>query len=137
MQTAAVDPRTVYVTSNTMVDEVDAASAANRLTVFALAQDDGATRWQRDLPAAGWGAVTLANGVLYVPTVTGILYALRASDGMLLAQLTPTGRPPVRALALGSGPAVTGGMLFTGCGLSFAGPLGPDNLGGVTAYRLG
>ena len=78
------------------------------------------------------GAVAIANGVVYfLSSTSGILYALRASNGEVLAQLN--------AGAGISGPSVARGMVFVGTG-DVVGPDGggsggsPD--GHIIAYGL-
>jgi polyvinyl alcohol dehydrogenase (cytochrome) len=53
-------------------------------TTHALDAETGMSIWTRAMPAATWGALTHANGVLYHPCRNGRLYALDAKSGMTL-----------------------------------------------------
>ena len=80
------------------------------------------------MPAASFGALTLANGVLFQPTVPGTLYALDARKGDVLWSADPGGD-------LGGGVSVANGRLVTGHGFWFL-TQPPNPQGGVVAYEL-
>ena len=84
MMTSAYGGEVIYVGSNVMVEGFDYDAPINDSVTFALDATDGSILWQTDMEHPSFGALTLANGVLYQPTVNGILYALDASDGSIL-----------------------------------------------------
>ncbi len=136
MQTAAYRDNVIYVASNTMPDAVAWEDGSNTLSVFALNAATGAIIWRHELPTPGWGALTLANGVLYVPTIKGGLYTLKATDGTQVGELKPSGSDiGTSSNALGAGPAVANGMVYQGYGFWFLNPsLAGTDSGGFTAF---
>jgi outer membrane protein assembly factor BamB len=104
----------VYVTCNVMAGEYPAnpTDPRHRSVTYALDAATGRIRWQRDMPAATFGALTLANGVLFQPTVPGTLYALDARRGDVLWSVEPGGD-------LGGGVSVANGHVVTGHGFWF------------------
>jgi predicted lipoprotein with Yx(FWY)xxD motif len=93
--------------------------------LVAVNEATGKLEWDHKLPSSPYGAVTIANDVVFTTTFNGTLYALNASSG---AELWHTG--------LGSNTnapvAVSGDTLLTAA--SFPGPSGH---GLIIAYRLG
>jgi len=69
--------------------------------------------WQADIGGEAYGAPTLANGILYVMSKTGTLYALEASTGAARWQLELT--PYVTRTS----PAVVDGVVYVGGGFTF------------------
>jgi polyvinyl alcohol dehydrogenase (cytochrome) len=130
MVTAAYGDGVVYVTGNVMADEYPAnpTDPRHRSVTYALDAASGKIRWQRDMPAASFGALTLANGVVFQPTVPGTLYALDARNGKILWSADPGGD-------LGGGVSVANGRVLTGHGFWFL-TQPPNPEGGVVAYEL-
>lgn len=83
-------------------------------TMLALSAGDGHVLWHMHLnPTDGFasGTVAQANGVVFVATLHGAVYAVRASDGALLWQVArPTGQdnPPFPV-----SPTVVNGIVYT------------------------
>jgi polyvinyl alcohol dehydrogenase (cytochrome) len=130
MTTAATAGGVVYVSCNVMADEypVDAGDPRHRSVTYALDAATGEVRWQRDVPGASFGALTLAGGVLFQPTVRGTLHAFDAASGAELWSTRPGGQ-------LGGGVSVVSGHVLTGRGFWFlTSPANPD--GGLVAYDL-
>jgi polyvinyl alcohol dehydrogenase (cytochrome) len=130
MVTAAYGDGRIYVTCNVMAGEYPAnpTDPRHRSVTYALDATTGKVHWQRGMPAASFGALTLANGVLFQPTVPGTLYALDARKGDVLWSAEPGGD-------LGGGVSVAEGRVVTGHGFWFlAQP--PNPQGGVVAYAL-
>ena len=127
MQTGAVGEGVVYVTSND--------GFLSDSNVFSLDVNDGSILWQRVLATPGFGAIALANGVLYVPTTgmgqegKGILYALDAETGEELWSDQVDGE-------IGGGLSISDGVLFVGSGFGDPPNMAPANNGGVTAFGL-
>lgn len=131
MLTASVYEGVIYVSSNVMLGSVvDFANPANTSVTFALDADDGSVIWQTDVPRASFGALTLANGVLYQPTIPGSFYLLDASTGAILDTLTP-----MPGAQLGGGASVVGGTVFAPYGMWFFLEAAGQQ-GGLVAYGL-
>jgi polyvinyl alcohol dehydrogenase (cytochrome) len=130
MVTAAYGDGRIYVTCNVMAGEYPAnpTDPRHRSVTYALDAATGKVRWQRDMPAASFGALTLANGVLFQPTVPGTLYALDARKGDVLWSAEPGGD-------LGGGVSVADGRVVAGHGFWFL-TQPPNPQGGVVAYQL-
>jgi polyvinyl alcohol dehydrogenase (cytochrome) len=136
MVTAAYDATAggdgvIYVASNTMNTAALAnpADPSHQSTTFALDAATGAVLWQRPMAGATFGAMAVANGVVYQPTVPGVLHALDAADGDVLWTAEPGGD-------LGAGVSVVSGHVLAPHGFWFlTAPANP--LGGVVAYTLG
>ena len=74
---------------------------------------DGATGrmvWKRKLPTTPFGAATVVNDVVFTPGFDGKVYALRRSDGKVLAS-------PAASAAVNAPPAISGDTLYLGAGL--------------------
>ena len=85
--------------------------------------------WRTDLPSPVFGALSVANGVVYQPTVKGVAYALDAATGAVRWSAAP-------GADLGGGISIRGGTVFVPYGFWFiSAPAAPT--GGVVAYRLG
>jgi polyvinyl alcohol dehydrogenase (cytochrome) len=130
MVTAAYGDGRIYVTCNVMAGEYPAnpTDPRHRSVTYGLDAATGRVHWQRDMPAASFGALTLANGVLFQPTVPGTLYALDARKGDVLWSAEPGGD-------LGGGVSVADGRVVTGHGFWFL-TQPPNPQGGVVAYAL-
>jgi outer membrane protein assembly factor BamB/predicted lipoprotein with Yx(FWY)xxD motif len=93
--------------------------------LVAVNEATGRVKWDVKLPSSPYGAVTVANNVVFTTTYNGTLYAFNASTG---AELWHTG--------LGSNTnapvAVVGDTVLAAA--SFPGPSGH---GSIVAYRLG
>jgi polyvinyl alcohol dehydrogenase (cytochrome) len=130
MTTAAAGRKAIYLTSNVM-DEArltDVAADTHRSTAFALDAATGRVLWRQDLPGATFGSITYADGVVYRPSVPGVLQALDARTGDVLWETEPGGD-------MGAGVRVFDGYLLVPHGFwFFAAP--PNPLGGVTVYKV-
>src|SRR4029077_1292321 len=93
--------------------------------LVAVNEATGRVEWDDKLPSSPYGAVTVANNVVFTTTFNGTLYAFNASTGTELwhSGLSSETNAPV---------AVVGDTLLTAA--SFAGASGH---GLITAYRLG
>jgi polyvinyl alcohol dehydrogenase (cytochrome) len=128
MTTAAYHDGVLYLSSNQWTNLVNFHAAGNVSTTFALDAATGAILWQRAIPSAVFGALTYANGVVFQPSVDGVLYAFDADDGTILWSEAP-------GADLGSGVSVYNGRVFAPYGFwFFAAPANPD--GGLVAYAL-
>lgn len=128
MTTAAVHDGTIYVVSNQWANMADFHHPDNASSAYALDAATGAIVWERPLPSTVFGAVTHANGVVFVPTIEGTLYALDAEAGEVLWSAEP-------GADLGSGVSVVDGRVFAPYGFwFFASP--PNPAGGLVAYGL-
>ncbi len=130
MLTAAVSNGTIYVSSNSMPDPIDYAHPSGTSTTFALDAVTGAIKWQTAVPQASFGALTLANGVLYQPTIPGTFYAFNATTGAIITTLTPQA-----GAQLGGGVTVDDGLVFAPYGFWFF-LAETDQVGGIVAYGL-
>ncbi len=127
MMTSTYVDGVVYVSSNIMVDEFNYTSPANTSKTFALDASDGSTIWETTIPAASFGALTHANGVVFQPTTPGDLYALDAGDGSVLWT-------DDLGADLGGGVSVANGTVLAPYGFWFFGAP-PNPSGGLVAYR--
>lgn len=122
METAAVGDGRIYVASNV---------GGGNATIFALdATNNGTVLWRQPMegPVMG-GSLALANGVLYRGLFLGPLLALDASNGQELWRSTEYS-------PLGGGPAVAGGMLYSGYGSATSRHALQALKGGVVAWGL-
>jgi polyvinyl alcohol dehydrogenase (cytochrome) len=117
--TAALGDGVIYVSSHT-VDLDDAIT-------FALDMNDGSILWERLLPDAVFGSMTLANGVVFHGTAGGTIYALDASDGNVLWSDRLPGN-------FGDGISVANGRLYVGYGFGASFQAARD--GGIVVYTL-
>jgi polyvinyl alcohol dehydrogenase (cytochrome) len=131
MLTAAVDQGVIYVSSNVMAGSLfDFGAPGNTSVTFALDADDGSILWDTAVPRASFGALTLANGVLYQPTIPGSFYLLDASTGAIIDTLTP-----MAGAQLGGGASVADGLVFAPYGMWFFLEAAGQQ-GGLVAYEL-
>lgn len=86
----------------------------------------GRIEWTHKFPAPAFGATTVVNNVVFVPTFDGELYALNASNGEVAWESElPAGS--------NSGAAVEGNTLIIGAGKAVSTGQTPE----LVAYRLG
>lgn len=118
MAVAAVGDDSIYVSQN---------DRRQRSTLFALATEDGNKVWKTEMSAPTWGAITLANGLLYVPTYNGIAHIVDAGDGHEVHNLD------LEYEAVG-GLSVVDGMVFAPSG--YTGMFQSAGRGELTAFAL-
>ena len=96
----------------------------------ALDVKTGKVIWQTADPAAAtdMGAVSVANGVLFVPSFSGNMHALDASSGKILWTF-PSGGSVI------DGPSIVNGTVYWGSGYKKSKPGTPNNK--VFAFTLG
>jgi polyvinyl alcohol dehydrogenase (cytochrome) len=95
----------------------------------ALDAATGAVKWEHLEPTATYGGIAHANGVAYVATTEGTIWALDAMSGRELwsAMLPDT---------IGGGPVVADGMLLVPWGFTWTLRQGVPGTGGLIAYGL-
>ena len=133
MVTAAVSDGVIYVNSNQWKAfgfvRTGMHSPLDTSTTFALDARDGMVLWQTPMPAPMFGALSVANGVVYHGTIDGTVHALSTQDGTELWHDKPGGD-------IGSGFSVVDGTLYVGRGVwFFTQPPMPN--GGLVAYAVG
>jgi outer membrane protein assembly factor BamB/plastocyanin len=123
---AVVNLAAKFTASNGQYGEFVGGVGAGTGEVVAVNEATGAIEWAKKLPTAAYGAVTLANDVVFTTTYNGTLYALDASTGDELWKTT---------LSAGTNAPVTvvGNTVITAG--SFPQAAGQKAL--ITAYRLG
>jgi len=131
MVTAAVDDGVIYVNSNKwrafgIFSGVN--SPLDTSSTFALDARDGTILWEKAMPAPMFGAMTVANGVVYQGTIDGTVHALSAADGRELWHDQPGG-------GIAGGFSVSDGMLYVGRGFWFFAPPATPT-GGLVAYAV-
>ena len=94
--------------------------------VTALAAASGTKLWTRRLGSPATGCTTVANDVVFAPTLDGRLYGLAASSGHVLWET----RMPA---GINSCPAVSGDLLLVGAGV----PRPGGDVREVVAYGVG
>jgi glucose dehydrogenase len=99
---------------------------SNAGEVVALDVDTGKVAWDQVFPTPAYGAVTVANDVVFTTTFDGQLMGLSAKTGDTLWSATL----PANS---NTGVAVDGDMVFAGAGLATAQGQTPS----LAAYRLG
>jgi len=95
----------------------------------ALDATTGMVKWEHSAPMITYGGVAHANGVTYVGTTNGTLYALDASDGK---ELWSVDMPD----AIAGSPTVANGMLLVPWGYQWTLRQGEAGTGGLVAYGL-
>jgi len=83
----------------------------NQGHLIAISREDGQVLWQKEWPGANLGSPIVANGVLYVRSTHGYLYALEASTGREVGGLRVQPDGPF-VFASDRGPAVAGDLLL-------------------------
>lgn len=99
--------------------------------VVAFTGDTNQELWRYNVPAGGstLSGVAVGNGVVYFSALDGNLYALRSTNGALLARL------PIGANT--SGPAIAGGRVFVGTGNGFGLLQGAPGSGSIVSLGAG
>src|SRR5262245_42005484 len=129
MTSAAYHDGTIYLASNSWSNMADFHDAGNTSTTFAIDAATGNVRWQKAIPSAVFGAFTYANGVVFQPSIDGVVYGLDAQTGNQRWSASAGGD-------LGGGLSVVSGTVFVPYGFwFFAAPPNPN--GGIVAYGLG
>src|SRR5271168_856423 len=85
---AVVNLAAKFTASNGQYGEFVGGVGAGTGEVVAVNEATGAIEWAKKLPTAAYGAVTLANDVVFATTYNGTLYALDASSGEELWKTT-------------------------------------------------
>lgn len=111
----------VFVASNRFQD--------GQTRTVALDATSGMVRWEHVSPMITYGGVAHANGVTYVGTTNGTIYALDAASG---AELWSEQLPD----AIAGSPVVADGMLLVPWGYQWTLRQGPAGTGGLVAYGL-
>jgi polyvinyl alcohol dehydrogenase (cytochrome) len=131
---AATDGQRIYVTENNAFRIPYTLPDGTTTTLASVAALDPATGrilWQTPdpggLPRRLYGPISVANGVVYVPSVKGDMYAFDAATGQL-AWVYHSPR------SVDSGPAVVNGVVYWGDG--FGHGTGAEQ-GGLYAFSLG
>jgi polyvinyl alcohol dehydrogenase (cytochrome) len=119
MAVAAVSDRAVFaVANNFRTDSV----------VYAMDRETGQDLWQLPLPAPVWGAISYANGVLYISSRDGMLRAIDGAIGMELKTWD------IYADAAG-GVSISDGVVYVSSGFTGLGTLARTGAR-VTAFGL-
>ncbi|HEX5658304.1 MAG TPA: PQQ-binding-like beta-propeller repeat protein [Polyangiales bacterium] len=129
MATAAYANGVIYVASNdgNTGGEAGEGGGPGACTIFALNAADGTSRWEAPSTSGTFGALTVANGVLYAPSLAGEMRAYDVNTGARLWN-QPIG------MSMGAGITVSNGMIYAGHGWVWA-PIFPVP-GGLVAYGL-
>jgi outer membrane protein assembly factor BamB/lysophospholipase L1-like esterase len=132
MVTAAVSDGVIFVNSNKWrafgFVTTGHHNPLDTSSTFALDARDGRILWEKPMPAPMFGALSVANGVVYHGTIDGTVHALSTDDGTELWQDQPGGD-------IGSGFSIVDGTLYAGRGVwFFTQPPMPN--GGLVAYSL-
>jgi outer membrane protein assembly factor BamB len=114
----SADQSTIYVGTH---------GAPEGHTVFALDAATGAIEWSTDVGGQVTDAVALAEGVLYVPTTTGLV--AMSDTGSILWRGAASG-------SLGVQPAVAGGVVYTGAADGTVRAYDADGCGAATCDDL-
>lgn len=130
MSSAAIYDGVIYVNSNdgTSGGGGFGTSGPTASTTFALEADTGDIIWeQSDMANGAYGALTYANGVVYIGTLDGVLHAIDAGNGNILWTETVGN-------SIGGGVSIADGMLYVGYGWDWV-PLS-EVPGGLRAFGL-
>ncbi len=110
---------TLFVVSNFWGADFDLElpiDPANTSAMFGIDAATGAVLWETVLGAPSFGAVSHANGVVFIGTLDGKIHALDAVSGAKIWSDKPARGMPK---PIGGGSAISNGRLFTGFGFSF------------------
>jgi polyvinyl alcohol dehydrogenase (cytochrome) len=129
MASAAYANGVIFVASNdgNTGGEAGVGGGPAACVIFALDAATGAIKWQVPSMPGVFGALTVANGVLYVPTLVGEVRAYDVTTGAKLW----TG---LAGMSMGGGISISEGQLFTGHGWTWL-PVFPTP-GGLVAFGL-
>lgn len=127
MASAAYADGVIFVASNdgTSGGLAGTGGGPSRATLFALRAADGTSVWQVNTKPGTFGALSVANGVLYVPTLAGQLRGYDVQTGKLLWS-------GVLGASMGGGVSIADGMVYAGYGWTWAAAA----QGGVMAFKL-
>ena len=113
----------IFVASNTF--------ALANSTAVAIDARDGRIQWRHDLSNLSYGGVAHANGVVYLGSTGGSIYALDGASGqMLWGDQTPLSQP------IGGGVTIADGRLLVPWGYQWTLREGNAGNGGMTVYGL-
>src|SRR5712671_2969645 len=85
MGSAAYAEGVIYLTSNTgEPTSLIGNGGPPAATAFALKASTGDIVWKTPLLNGSFGAVTVANGVVFATSIDGMLYAFDAKDGKII-----------------------------------------------------
>lgn len=130
MGTAATDGELIYVNSNSWTafgwNTNNMHNPGDTSTTFALDAASGQIVWSVPMAAPMFGAVTVANGVVYHGLINGQIFGLDGQTGAVVFQDTAPG-------TIGSGVSVADKRLFVGYGVNFGAGMSPD--AGVLCYK--
>ena len=129
MATAAYANGVIYVASNDGNSGGDegVGGGPGACTIFALNATDGTVAWQVPSTPGTFGALTVANGVLYARSLAGEIRAYDVDTGTRIWS-------QAIGMSMGAGVTVSTGMIFAGHGWVWA-PIFPVP-GGLVAYGL-
>jgi outer membrane protein assembly factor BamB len=119
MAVATVTDHVIYVVANNFRTDG---------TLYALDRETGQDVWKMALPAPVWGAISFANGVVYVASRDGILRAIDGEKGMELKNWD------ILADAAG-GVSISDGVVYVSSGFTGLGTLSRTGAK-VTAFGL-
>jgi polyvinyl alcohol dehydrogenase (cytochrome) len=129
MASAAYSNGVIFVASNdgTTGGSEGVGGGPAACTIFALNAADGSIKWQVLSMPGTFGALAVANGVLYAPSLAGELRGYDVNNGNRLWNV-PIG------MSMGGGITISDGMVYAGHGWVW-GPIFPTP-GGLVAYGL-
>lgn len=138
MTTAAVANGFIWATCNRLRDENELAEPTNHTSVMGLDAATGRTRWTTTVPGGTAGAVTEADGAVFVPNTLGTVRAFAARSGRLLWQARPAGPGHRFDHGVAGGITVAADRVLVPYGYTFISkPDFPtDAVGGLVAYRV-
>ncbi|MET0285461.1 MAG: PQQ-binding-like beta-propeller repeat protein [Polyangiales bacterium] len=129
MATAAYANGVIYVASNdgNTGGEAGVGGGPGACTIFALNAADGTTKWEVASKPGTFGALSVANGVLYAPSLAGEMRAYDVTTGARVWNVSI-------GMSMGAGVTVVNGMVYAGHGWVWA-PVFPVP-GGLVACGL-
>jgi polyvinyl alcohol dehydrogenase (cytochrome) len=117
--------------ANGMIFVASNEGMAGPTATVALDAKDGHIVWRHSAPKVTYGGVAHANGVVYLATTAGSIFALDGAKGtMLWVDQTPENRP------IAGSPSVSRGKLLVPWGYSWTLREGAAGSGGLTVYGL-
>lgn len=127
MASAAYADGVLYVVSNdgTSGGLAGTGGGPGRATLFALRASDGTPVWQLNTTPGTFGALSVANGIVYVPTLAGQLRGYDVKSGKLLWSGN-------LGASMGGGISIADGMVYAGYGWTWAAAA----QGGIMAFKL-